>query len=305
MSSAFADTKRLNMIVRYILDKVPRYTQTELGKDLTEFAKFEFPNTKIFSTQYLSELKSGHRIVSNKEKNALDYALPRVLEKHRLTLNFNDAFSHLRGQYEPVLREVYGDEISVGDLGDELIKAATETNGELSIDLICYTSHTFEVAFASLLDQALSDPKSLKSITVRLMVWSCEGSPILPLGVDGQRDGGYLALVRGRRTQYADRIISIVNQMKGERPDIAISFRMKFSPFEPSFKGAIINNTSAFWTLYNISRVEPLVSGQRQANWDYRGQGLSLTKVDKNSAAFEAISRWFQVIWDDFATPVE
>ena len=299
MSSPFADTRFIFLIVRHILSSVPRYTQANLAKDIKEAQ----PDAKKFSAQYLSELLNGRLIVSKEDAVALRKVLSWVMEKRKISLDLRHDVAKLKRLYQADLRNIYGNEILVAELGKELVNSAVEDNNELKIDIVCYSSETFVSAFDTLFHRMVSDAGFLKKLVVRLLVWSCEGNPVLPVREDKERDMSYLSFISQRRSRQVMAIRSFIDQMRGERKGLEIEFTVKMSPFEPSFKAIIINRSRAFWTLYRIGRVTDIFKGQEHANWDYRGHGLTFVEVDETYDLFEAISGWFETIWDNFAFP--
>jgi hypothetical protein len=201
------------------------------------------------------------------------------------------------------------EKLAISDLGPQLLTFITR-QGHLELDFVAYTSETLEKALDLIRNHVGSGGARLASLRVRLLVWDSHRG-VLPYAFDDDQtysrekepDLYYRWRTCEKITSHVNKAKEVVEQI-GVKCGISAedcACEVKYSPFEPSFKVAIINNAVAYFTIYDIKPLPRAFARQTRMNWDHEGRDLLLQKIGTDSALFLSLRKWFDAVWGHFA----
>jgi len=204
------------------------------------------------------------------------------------------------------------DEGRVLDHPQELI-AQFETafsSQRLTLDAFTYSSETIHGALAPFFNRIVEGRLKLKQLHIRLLVRDYTRPFVIPCDDTLHEDEGYRSATVNRNRKFIDDFKADINQIKDCCPDADIEFEVRLHPFEPVFKGVILNGTRAYWNLYPIMNARRLVGGKEKTIWDYYGDRTRLVQLNSNgpiaeSELLSSFAGWFETVWDHFSRPVQ
>ncbi|KAF0143653.1 MAG: hypothetical protein FD156_2463 [Nitrospirae bacterium] len=178
------------------------------------------------------------------------------------------------------------------------------------LDICAYSSETFHGILAPFFKRILNRQLNIKQLHICLLVRDYRRPFIVPCDGNIKEDEAYREATVSRNKKFIDDFKADINQIKDNCPHIDIEFEVRLHPFEPLFKGVVINGSRAFWNIYSIMNARRLIRGEEKIIWDYYGERTHLIQLEPNGPIaereiFSSFVNWFTTVWDYFAAPLE
>ena len=200
----------------------------------------------------------------------------------------------------------------ITDLGEELLRSV-DPQGNLELDYAAYTAETLEETLKWVADHIGIANTRIRTLRIRVLVWDPRSASVLPhpLSDSCQKydrnevpDEEYRSVARNKTGQHITRaraaIRTICRECKIGDPEQ--SFQVRYSPFEPSFKAAVINQERVLFTLYKIEEVPDAYPEQKRTSWDHEGRFLTLQELPKDGPLAVSVQDWFHKVWETFSS---
>ncbi|MEM4203796.1 MAG: hypothetical protein QXS54_06980 [Candidatus Methanomethylicaceae archaeon] len=198
----------------------------------------------------------------------------------------------------------------------ESVAAATPTltewilaaQPEVCIDILAFSAETF---LPACLDAARaiavqSPNPTIQQINIRILVRDTNAIWMIPYLPDLTADQQYRQELKTRFLQHQGNWVGLVlREFKKILPASKIGLAIRAYPFEPVFKGILINREIGLVGIYPLSTT----SWRGIQVWDYMGYETPMIQISRTAeSAFEQISfdiflRWFDSLWNNFSRP--
>lgn len=205
---------------------------------------------------------------------------------------------------------------SVIEAGPKLREWIVDKNyTQIKIDLFSYSCETFQQHLINIFKEICSQPSLpvLSSITLRILTRNCFKKYIIPCAEDNKSNRLWKKIIQKRSETIQTTLTSdIEDTLKKTLSKTTIKLIIKVCPFEPLFKGIIVNETNGLFGFYPIEKVNKTIVSERISIWDYIGFKTKMVEISKDSPnlvsreIFVFFEKWFNFVWDncsDFAYP--
>jgi len=156
---------------------------------------------------------------------------------------------------------------SVADATSKLREWILDTkNKDIKIDLYTYSGETFIQHLIDIFKEMCSkdSPPVISSIFLRILTRDCQKKLVIPCEEYGKESRVWKSNMQHRDSNIRSIFISdIENTLKKALPQTTVKLHIKVCPFEPLFKGIMVNKKMVFLD-FILSRKSPSLSSIRE-----------------------------------------
>lgn len=204
---------------------------------------------------------------------------------------------------------------SVADATSKLREWILDTkNKDIKIDLYTYSGETFIQHLIDIFKEMCSkdSPPVISSIFLRILTRDCQKKLVIPCEKYGKGSKVWKSNMRYRDRNIRSTFISdIENTLKKALPQTTVKLHIKVCPFEPLFKGIMVNEKNGLFGFYPIEKITKPLQHKRITRimtiWDYIGYKTKMIEISEEPTnqvtreIFEYFNQWFNLVWNNFS----
>jgi hypothetical protein len=190
---------------------------------------------------------------------------------------------------------------SVGDATSTLAQWILSAQPNVRLEILAFSTETFLQPCIDAAREIAVSKAHLDQVDIRILVRDPSTQWLIPYIADQRADEEYVRDLKARFQQARDSWEGLIlSEFAKVLPASKIRLEMKVYPFEPVFKGIVVDRRVG---LVGVYPVDTTTWRDIRDVWDYLGHKAPMVEISKTAKSpfgaslFEMFLRWFDTLW--------